>query len=82
MTERIVLPNQSAQSGDLIFCISPICAEHRAELMETHLVQMRPDANVRQLHPIGGWPKADGRRARGPRQPPQVRVNTKQTVPL
>ena len=59
LSRRIVLPNQTAQSGDLIYYLSPVCAEHRAELMETHLVQMRSDAQILQLCPIGGsWPEA------------------------
>ena len=63
LSRRIVLPNQRiAQSGDLIYYLSPVCTEHRAELMETHLVQMHPNAQILQLCPIGGsWPEAKGK---------------------
>ena len=58
LSRRTVLPNQTAAAGDLIFYISPVCAERRAALMETHLIRMRPDAEILQLRPIDGWPDA------------------------
>ena len=65
LSRRIVLPNQTAQSGDLIFYLSPVRDERRAELMETRLVQMRPDAKILRLCPIGGWPEAEAAARRG-----------------
>ena len=60
LSRRIMLPKQTAQHGDLIFYISPVCAERRAELMETHLLRMQPDAKILELCPISGWPKVEG----------------------
>jgi hypothetical protein len=60
LSQRTVRPNQTAQSGHLIYYLRPVCAPqgYREELMETRLTQMRPDAKILQLCLIGGWPEA------------------------
>jgi hypothetical protein len=59
LSQRIVLPNQTAQSGNQIYYLTPVCAARRTELMETHLLQMRPDAKMLQICPLSGWPDAE-----------------------
>jgi len=55
LSRRIVLPNQTAQSGDLIVHIMPVRTKQRKHLMRTKLLQMQPDAVILQLVPLEGW---------------------------
>jgi len=58
LSRRIVLPNQTAQSDDLMVRISPVRTKQRKHLMRTKLLQMQPDAVILQLVPLEGWATA------------------------
>ena len=58
LSERLMSEDEGVQSGDLTFHLRGL--EGRTSLMNTHLVQMDPSAEVLELCPIYGWPDHSG----------------------